>query len=320
MPYKQGKKIAPFRDCLTIYDTLGLNFGHQEGLVKLFGLLLTGIIAIFDANVGLAQACAPNPAEVNLPMKLADQHDGARAEMFGLHSQLCNGKLYLVDLQTDRSQTQVWWWQVNENWWLEEAHSIRWLDGRRDRIEIVASFITGIGPTGTRPFTKQFVFASEADNWSLARTTDVPRPLDNKTLGVKPGTLPVKPFHGKSSKSTLPSRTLTNASEFADWSENANGALADLQIDWRTHRLVLANIWLTSGMARVKHTSLINASNQWVLSYRVKYPRIGTHDMKSVQLFALVPNDGRKVIVVQERRNRIEGKRIDSETGVVVGR
>ena len=64
-----------------------------------------------------------------------------------------DGGLYLVD-PSDQSNNR----RINESWWFEKLDSARWIeDTAHDHIEVVASFITGIGPEAARPFQVKFL-------------------------------------------------------------------------------------------------------------------------------------------------------------------
>ena len=109
--------------------------------------------ALADTGYEGAPECADaiDLAEVEHRLMLAD-HD-AILETFGLYRTQCDGGLYLVDLQHHQKM-----WRVNESWWLDRIESIAWVDpDKADAIEVIAIYITGIGPTGVQPFKARVV-------------------------------------------------------------------------------------------------------------------------------------------------------------------
>ena len=89
------------------------------------------------------------------------------------------------------------------------------------------------------------------------------------------------------------------------------------EIDFSRERLALAELVLTSGSIRIDLREVRQDDEAYRVRYRIHTPRIGTTDMKTTVLYAVVPRDGRAVAFLEEDEANGAGKRVDVPAGVV---
>jgi len=137
--------------------------------VKCLAALLLSLSAVAASAATDDPGCPAPFARDNVLEILADeQHDTVHG-YYGIYPEPCNGGLYLVSLPTGERLARI-----NEGWWLEEFESARWESVSHEGIVVVASYITGVGPTGTRPFRARILLIHRPKGW----VPDEPELLD----------------------------------------------------------------------------------------------------------------------------------------------
>ncbi len=130
-------------------------------------VLLT--VAALPATVAAASDCPAPFAKNNVLEVLPDDKRESMHGFYGIYPEPCDGGLYLVSLPDGKRLARI-----NENWWLEDFESARWQSPAHEAIVVVASYITGIGPTGVQPFRARIVITRRPHGW----VPDEPELLD----------------------------------------------------------------------------------------------------------------------------------------------
>ena len=203
-----------------------------------------------------------------------------------LYAERCNGGLYLVDAASKELLLRV-----NEGWWHEELLDAEMQD---EAILVRSTFITGIGPTGTVPFEATFrIDRSAGGAW---QATELPRD-DSQPTWLSDRLIEV------SNAEQLKALALTNR----------QGPVA-LDVDFSEQRLLLHSLWLTSGSIKVTNVRVHRNRRGYYISYGTRSPGIGTHDMKHVVLYAVLPADARSVSVEDPELDAVP---FNARTGVI---
>ncbi len=200
----------------------------------------------------------------------------------------CKGTLYIVDQEnSDVLQT------INESWWFEDLVHYNWSDDG-NRLKLSARFITGIGPTGTVPFTVHFVLSrNELGRWDVQELEP-----DESSYVVEPDGMV----------------EITNASQFAALELRERGDPVVIDVDFEQTRLILKSVWLTSGSGKITNVSVARNKRAYFVTYQTEYPRIGTTDMKRSIIYLLVPRDPRYVSFEDPE---LDARRFDARIGII---
>ena len=186
-----------------------------------------------------------------------------------LYQEICNGGLYLMNRSSREPLLKI-----NEDWWLESIQETAW-DAASGSGRVTASFITGIGPTGTVPFTKQFHLApNPTGGWQAVALEQDP----SQPVALEPGLYEI------TNQVQLDALQLSSANQ-----------KVDLPVDFSIHRLIIKSVWLTSGSTKIVDIRVAQNNRAYFITYGTKSPRIGTTDMKHVVIYAVLPRDHRYV-------------------------
>lgn len=204
------------------------------------------------------------------PEKMRGLHTEADRQADGyvrIKSHACNGGLYFTNSNSDLA------WILHEGWWLNELVAVYWLDA--DTLRIGASFYTGAGPQAASPFNVEFTLRRGVDGWSsdgpelLQREFDLPQQFA---------------LHGLHAKAFR-----------VDTAEQLGSLRSKLQVelDFGEQRLWIVPITLNSGSITVEQVEIKTTHNQYVLSWKLTSPMVGTADMNPTLIWAVVPKDHR---------------------------
>lgn len=201
----------------------------------------------------------------------------AGAPELALYREICDGGLYLIN---SRSGAELI--RVNAGWWIDEVAQAEALpDGA---VLVDAKFITGVGPTGSVPFSQRYRLEKSASTWQVAQLP----PDESAPVWLSPSLVEI------SNQAQLDAIAL----------RGREGSI-DMNVDLSQHRLLLYSLWLTSGSARVTEVSVQRNYRSYFVEHRTEAPAIGTTDMKHVVLYAVLPKDYRTV--------SFEGRELDAK-------
>jgi hypothetical protein len=237
---------------------------------------------------------------------------GMTLNTFGIYVEPCNGGLYLID---GHQQSRLV--RINESWWLYAFKSASWKDSDdANEIVVTASYATGIGPTGAIPFRARIVLQRDASDWIVQE----PVVLDDKTEHVATnsdvdGTGAAPPSRNPP---WITMRSADSAKAFNTIGVVDRGRPFAIDVDYSKYRLVVDSVVLTSGSATVEDVTVQRREGHYVVSYRVRMPRLGTTDMKQSLVYVILPQDGLPVTFGERGRMRTSaGKRVAVRTGVI---
>lgn len=204
------------------------------------------------------------------PKQMRDLHtesDRQTQGYFSIKTHLCNGGLYFTANNSGPT------WILHEGWWLHELVAVYWLDA--NTLRMGASFFTGAGPQAVKPFNVAFTLRRGVDGWSsdgpelLQREFDLPQQFA---------------LHGLHAKAFR-----------VDTAEQLGSLRSKLQmeVDFSEQRLWIVPITLNSGSISVEQVEIKTTHNQYVLSWKLTSPMVGTADMNPTLIWAVVPKDHR---------------------------
>lgn len=256
--------------------------------------------ALADTGYEGAPACADtiDLAEIEHRLMLAD-HD-AILETFGLYRTECDGGLYIVDLQHRRKM-----WRVNESWWLDKIVSMAWVDpDKADAIEVIAIYVTGIGPTGVQPFKARVVMHRGGGGpLGYEWTPGEPEFVDDE-VHAKPDAKPPKRTPKREGSQCDPTVRATSYERFAALgltSRNAPWRPENIEAaTFETFDFYAISVFHSSGSQRIKAVDVYEDDGRYTVRYRVYNPRIGTMDIQYSTVWALIPKDAVEVRMVED--------------------
>jgi len=86
-------------------------------------------------------------------------------------------------------------------------------------------------------------------------------------------------------------------------------------VDFREYRVVVSNIVLTSGSIRLRDVAVHRHESKYIVYYDLKSPKIGTHDIRIAQVYALLPKGDEEVEACRARLGDRAGTVVDVQTG-----
>lgn len=78
-----------------------------------------------------------------------------------IYTHPCSGKIYIVDPNRAGGELQPLW----QGWWLQGLYPPRFTDGAT--LTLLGKFITGVGPTGSRPFLARLTANLTPTGWQM---------------------------------------------------------------------------------------------------------------------------------------------------------
>ncbi|MGD8417264.1 MAG: hypothetical protein PVH91_09420 [Pseudomonadales bacterium] len=248
-----------------------------------------------------AGSSCPGPFdEQHLVLRLPDEQPDAAG--YGIYAEQCDGGLYLVNPVSGERLTRI-----NETWWLEAFESAQWASDDHEAIVVLASYITGIGPTGVQPFQARIVVTRTPQGWlpGEPQFPDEEEPAADPPDDADPMDRAV--------------REAGTPEAFAALELTSHGRPVDLHPDFATSRVVLKSLWLTSGSIYVKQVAVHRQDDRYVVYYDVTTPEIGTADMKQCVLYAVLPDDGLPVTFEKRHTFGRPGRSVPDAGGVLDG-
>lgn len=200
----------------------------------------------------------------------------------------CDGGLYLVDTEVRTPLLRI-----NANWWFDEVLNAEWSKAD-DSLHLTASFITGIGPTGTVPFPVNFVLRkNEAGIWYAQEVESGPANYLVEPDGMV---------------------EITQAEQLIALGLTDRGQPYPVDVDFETERLIVKSVWLSSGSINIERVAIHRNSRAYFVTYKTNNPRIGTTDMKHSVVYVVLPKDVRYVSFEDPE---LDAKRIDARSGII---
>lgn len=218
---------------------------------------------------------------------------------------------------------------IAESWRLWEFEKADWVDRNTwNEIYIIASYATGMGPEGAKPFRAKIIMSRTNSGWTASSTEILAdpeeEPLQNPEEDSADNNPPVKSpappdrFKPPSKYDRAYVKTATNQREYEALIKEKGARLADVAVDFSTERLVTATRMLTSGSIKMRDVRVHRNDTGYDISYSLYRPRIGTADIKWSAIYAVLPNDGLPLNVFERTRGaRPKGRRIDAASGVI---
>ena len=260
---------------------------NRKSLMGL-ALLLALALGTGNAPAALAEPGCAYDIDLSQPIRLLfDRETDVVKGVFGFYEGECDGVLYLVDLDDPVHNA------VNESWRLYRLESVGFAEGRRDRIVVDASYVTGIGPGGAEPFRARIVMNYRTG----ARWTPEGSDPDDGSAG------PAEPDASV--------REASSAEALQALEIRSDRGQLELAPDFATSRAVVKSIWLTSGSAEIDSVRIHRTDDAYLVFYRVKSPRLGTTDMKQSLIYLELPRDGLPVAFLDRRSNVLSGRRVE---------
>lgn len=302
--------------------------------------LCASIAALLAASIVHASGCAravdgsTPPASVS---QGSDKLDDATPGFDKIHAVIHRGELDMIFekwIIYERSSDGVLELSGNgkrfpiaESWRLWEFEKAGWVDrDAANEIYVVASYATGMGPDGAKPFRAKIIMQKIAGGWE-ASAPEILLSADDKsdsekTDGLKPRPLDPLPNNvqpnAKYDRAYL--RVATTEAERQSLTQKISPALGDVEIDFSTERLVTATRMLTSGSIKMRDIKVHKNDKGYDISYTLYRPRIGTADIKFSAIYAVLPNDGLPLNVFErggKRGGTPKGERINVKSGVI---
>jgi len=269
-------------------------------------LLLVMTRALADTGYEGAPACADAIDLTKVEHRLMVRDHDAILETFGLYQTRCDGGLYLVDLQHHRKM-----WRVNESWWLEKIESMAWVDpAAANGIEVIATYITGIGPTGVQPFRARVVMRRGGGGpGGYTWTPGEPEFIEDAappTRKLDPRPQPAKPGPGETPSACHPVVRATSFEEFAalglrsrnaPWRHDAINEATFAAFDFYA-----ISVFHSSGSQRIEAVDVYEDDGRYTVRYDIYRPRIGTADIQFSTVWALLPKDAVDVVIAEDAR------------------
>ena len=218
---------------------------------------------------------------------------------------------------------------IAESWRLWKFEKAGWVKRDNwDEIYVIASYATGMGPDGAKPFRAKIIMERTNIGWVPSSTEILAEPeegasqiLDENSADNAPPPKPPAPpekFKPQSKYDRAHVETATNQQEFDALVEKKSAKLADILVDFPSERLVTATRMLTSGSIKMRDVRVHKNKTGYDISYSLYRPRIGTADIKFSAIYAVLPNDGLPLNVFERTRGaRPKGERIDVVVGVL---
>lgn len=227
-----------------------------------------------------------------------------------------DGGLYLVN-----APDQARLLRINESWWLyefEAAFTSNIDDDPAHEILVLATYATGIGPTGAQPFRHNFVLDLQDGVWKTLALSEAQRALTVNEL--KMAFRPVEPAIFTTAKTKVGEKRQGNEARCQDELarlERSLGRSFDGEVDFARQRLAATSVFLSSGSARIVDIRVRRSDDAYIVYYKTRYPPIGTTDIKVSVLYAILPKDHRSVFFMDRTRSSApEGEPFKAKTGV----
>jgi len=263
-----------------------------------------------------AERCPAPFDRDNLVQVLVDDELDVIYDTYGVYTEMCDGGLYLVDPGDGERLVRI-----NESWWLYHFESARWENADHQAIVVDASYATGIGPTGARPFRARIVLTrTQGANRTISTwTVEEPEFLesDEPQTANEQETDDLQTSEQPVDQSDPSIREVTTPEGFQVLALTDRGRPFEIPVDFSTSRLTLKSLWLTSGSIKVKDVGVRRQDDCYTVFYDLTHPSIGTTDMKQSILYAVLPDDGLPVRFEQSRRFGRSGEPVDGQAAVI---
>ena len=217
---------------------------------------------------------------------------------------------------------------IAESWRLWAFEKAGWTDAETTtEVFVIASYATGIGPEGAKPFRAKIIMRNNENGWSPLTPQILPSEDDGVEVWengdeLRPRPLdPVPDFEKQRAKSERAYIRVANTREqHTALAEEMGDGLADVSVDYGNERLVTATRMLTSGSIKIRDVRVHKNAAGYEISYSLNRPRIGTADIKLSAIYIVLPDDGLPLSAFERsgKRGRMpKGKRIDVVTGIL---
>jgi hypothetical protein len=276
---------------------------------------------VLASSLAARPAVASCPEEINrsTPLAVLEGEPGASERGYRFYD--CTGVLYLFDPATDER------YRVNESWYLFDFESAAFLAERLDRIEVLAIYVTGIGPTGAELFRARIVMQQDRDGGWVPEEATIPEqaiidPDEAMDAEVTDGQASDGQA-GAAASTDEPAtgdpslREVSSAAALSALGLEDNGVPVPLEVDFASARIVAKAIWLTSGSQHIDDTQVRRTDEGYLVFYRVNSPRLGTADMKRSVIYLELPKDGLPVSFHEFGERAVEGRRLALEPRVI---
>ncbi len=235
----------------------------------LFVAALLGAAAAVSSVAQSRAACVRNdPSALRSLESVFDRLNGSYMQLL---THRCSGGLYV---RVSEREIHV----LHEGWWLQELVAVRWLD--ENTLRLRATFITGAGPDGTRPFGAEIQLARSVGGWRASEPVLAGAPFE------RPEAVRISGFEGRAL--LLSSRAaLDNSRLDPHW----------FDVDFEQQRLFVIPVMLSSGSIRIEKIQVTDGSDRYYLHWDTNRPRIGTMDMNPSLVWVALPRDGKSLSV-----------------------
>ena len=302
--------------------------------------LRASVAAFLAISMAQASSCAQaidDPMPSASVSQLSDKPDDATPEADKIHAVILRGELDMIFEQLivyERASDGVLElsgdgkrFPIAESWRLWDFEKAGWVDrDAANEIYVIASYATGMGPDGAKPFRVKVIMRRTASGWE-ASAPEILLSADDKsdsekTNGIKPRPLDPLPDNGrlKSKYDRAHVRTATTEAARQALAEELSPVLGDVEIEYSTQRLVTATRMLTSGSIKMRDIKVHKNQKGYDVSYTLYRPRIGTADIKFSAIYVVLPNDGLPLNVFErggKRGGTPKGERITVKNGVI---
>lgn len=201
--------------------------------------------------------------------------------------------------------------RINPSWWLDELIQVQVANIDADEAQeiiIKATYYTGIGPTGAQSFLYTFYLDHHNGQWTSLYNKPPSSPKPRKINTPRQPKAPFNTVHGK---------LLTAETQQALAQLNLNlEQVPELKtVDFDRYKVIFKHYWLTSGSKRIQHTAIHKHNEQHLFYYTVHSPSIGTTDMKSGYVYAIIPKQITDVTFAKAQTTARKGQRLNLTTG-----
>jgi hypothetical protein len=237
-----------------------------------------------QAHAAGMEAVSDLPSPVLVDCVLADSSGGRVLETLDdieIYTHDCSSGLYMIDKGTGDAGDLRNATPIVQGWLLLTLQSATMFDP--DTLLLEASFVTGVGPKGARPFRAQIRVLRDNDTWVAQEPLLI---KNSKRTFVRPRIIEVD-----------------NQDEWNAFKPCRSGAYPADQVDFDSERLILLPLHLNSGSIKITDLAVSETEESYQLHYSVEYPGFVTKDVKDSLLWYVLPKNARRVEVHDSSRN-----------------
>ncbi len=192
-------------------------------------------------------------------------------EQLELFTHPCSGGLYLVDKTLNPSGQLDKAVPVIQGWWL---HSFNNVIQKNNELIVLAKFVTGVGPVGSRPFYARVMLQKKENSWLVGEPSHGKRAKPNKHRFI-----------------TKKLYEVTSQQALEQLDPEISKEIENIDIDFATHRLVLNWVRLKSSKIWIDAVFVSKNADSYQLQFTTQAPSIVTKDLKTSLIWLVLPKD-----------------------------